>query len=109
MIVIDIAKDFTRTPGPRLINQGDKSGEQFRKELLEPAYIKAKESNSKIQVILDGTFGYYDSFIEESFGGLKREFPLDDVYSCLMIVSNEEPEWVSKIKVMIDEALNKKK
>lgn len=109
MIIINIAKDFTLAPGPRHKRQGNFSGELFREKLLKPAYIQAKNSGDKIQVILDGTFGYYDSFLEESFGGLKRDFPEDDIYSYFKIVSDEEPEWVGKIKEMIDEALSKEK
>ena len=109
MIIIDIAKDFSVTPGPRLITQGDFSGELFRKNILEKAYLNAKEKNERITIILDGTFGYYDSFLEEAFGGLKRLYPKDDVFRYFVFVSKEEPDLIDKIRIIINEALNKKR
>lgn len=32
MIVIDIAQDYTKTPGGRFINEGKFSGEEFREK-----------------------------------------------------------------------------
>lgn len=108
-MIINIAKDFSVAPGPRFIYQGDKSGELFRTEILEKAYLEAKKNNEKITVILDGTFGYFDSFLEESFGGLKRDHEEDDVLSLFEIVSNEEPALIDKVKDFVANALNKKK
>src|SRR5580698_9692241 len=36
---IDIGKDYSKLLGPRHIVDGDFSGEDFRKRLLEPAYL----------------------------------------------------------------------
>lgn len=106
---IDIAKDYSTTPGPRLISQGEFSGELFRDTILEPAYLEAKKNKEKVTVILDGTFGYYDSFLEESFGGLKRKYQKDDVFNFFIFISNEEPDLIEKIRIIINEALNKKR
>ena len=70
---ISIAKQFTKTPGPRYIHEGKFSGEQFRLEYLYPLFIKAMQANQKIEAVLDGTAGYGTSFLEESFGGLVRQ------------------------------------
>jgi len=70
---IDIARDFTRTPGGRYISDGPFSGELFRDRLLVPALRKARQNGQPVVVILDGTRGYLSSFLEEAFGGLVRE------------------------------------
>lgn len=66
---ISLARDFSRHPGPRFIEQGPHSGEAFRKLLLK----KLAGSDTAL-VDLDGTSGIGSSFIDEAFGGLvKRE------------------------------------
>ena len=70
-IRINIAKDFSETPGVRYISQGKYTGEGFRKKKLEPLF-QDKNDNRKIIIELDGTFGYPTSFSEEAFGGLAR-------------------------------------
>jgi len=73
MSTINIASDFSRTPGGRYISDGPFSGELFRERLLVPALRGALSSKGKVVVVLDGTRGYLSSFLEESFGGLVRE------------------------------------
>lgn len=72
-IFLSIANDFTKTPGGRCREDGEFSGEQFRKELLAPKYLEAVRRNVKLVVDLDGVAGYATSFLEEAFGGLVRE------------------------------------
>jgi hypothetical protein len=97
--------DFTRTPGPRLRAQGKFSAQEYLEDHLEPAYRRAREGNSTLQVILDGTYGYATSFLEESFGGLKRKHPSEDVGARLKIVSNDEPYLEKEIRRYISEAV----
>ena len=63
----NISKDFSSTPGPRYIREGDFSGELFRNEILLPIITEAIENKLKVIVDLDGTAGYGTSFLEESF------------------------------------------
>jgi len=42
-IKINIARDFSPTPGPRYIHEGNNSGELFRKEILYPKVLEALE------------------------------------------------------------------
>lgn len=105
---INIAQDFTVTPGPRYIKQGEKSGEEFRKEILEPAYVKAKNNHEILTIILDGTYGYFDSFLEEAFGGLKRDYPADDILTYIAFVSEEDGDYIDKIQKFVKDALSKK-
>lgn len=73
MIVIDIAKNYTRTPGGRYISDGEYSGEDFRERILYPNYLRAVEMKEKIQVNFDGCYGFPSCFLEEAFGGLVRK------------------------------------
>lgn len=82
--IINISKEFTTTPGPRYIYQGDKSGEQFRTEKLLPAYLNARKDGIFITIELDGVYGYPPSFLEESFGGLVR-------------ITKDSPEKIKKL------------
>ena len=70
-LVINIARDFTRYPGPRHVEDGPKSGEEFRDKVLFPRLAAAK-ADDRIVVVLDGARGYTSSFLEEAFGGLVR-------------------------------------
>ena len=72
---------------------------------LRPAFIGAKNNNEKVTIVLDGVkFGYPTSFLEEAFGGLAREFGIDDVADGLVLVANVEPLLVEEIHRYIQEA-----
>src|SRR5438270_615063 len=96
---IKISKDFSYTPGPRYIREGDFSAELFRKELLLPAMTKAIKQNEVLAVDVDGTAGYGKSFFEESFGGLIRLEGLDydAIIKHLEVISKEESIHKEKI------------
>lgn len=93
---ISVAEDFSRTPGPRYIKQGNNSGEKFREKLLVPAL----DQFDTIVVNLDGTAGYGSSFIDEAFGGLIREHKMSarDIWARIKIISDEEPELKSDVE-----------
>jgi len=90
--ILKISKEFSRTPGPRYLREGDFSGELFRNSLLVPAISQAIKDNYILKIDLDGTAGYGTSFLEESFGGLIRENHLD--YNAILkhveFISQEE-------------------
>lgn len=73
MLIINVAKEFTRFPSGRFKANGDTSGEAFRQRFLEPALREGKD----ITVELDGTIGYGSSFLEEAFGGLVRSLKIE--------------------------------
>ena len=106
MPTIKIKRDFTTAPGPRYNSEGKNSGEQFRKEVLEPKVRQATESREALTVDLDGTSGYGTSFLEESFGGLIREsgFSLAQLKSALRFKSNDEPELIDEINEYMRDA-----
>lgn len=100
MISINIAQDYTKTPGGRFIKEGEFSGEDFREKLLKPKYEEAIQKGSNLEINLDGGYGYGSSFLEESFGGLVRELGTIDI-SKIDIVSEEEPQLVIDVKKYI--------
>lgn len=107
MIMINIANDFTDTPGPRYKADGDYSGEEFREKLLEPKFLEAKKNNEKLKVDFDGGYGYLISFLEEAFGGLARIYGSSSVLETLEFKSDEEEALIAKVKSYIINANNK--
>ena len=104
MITINIATDYTKTPGGRFISEGEYSGQDFREKVLKPKILQALENNDQLTVILDGGYGYATSFLEEAFGGLAREMRNSKIKD-IIIISEEEPQLISKIQQYITDAL----
>ena len=96
-LTLSIADEFTRTPGPRFRNEGKFSGEEFREEILEKRFQEARSSGAKLQIDLDGGYGYAPSFLEEAFGGLARIHGTSAVAGTLMFKSDEEPGLITDI------------
>lgn len=96
--------EFSRTPGFRYIKDGPFSGELFRRDFLQPRFQEALDRKAILVVILDGTQGYGTSFLEESFGGLSRQYGAATVSKHLEIISEDEPYLADDIKTYIDEA-----
>lgn len=101
---INIAKDYTKTPGGRFAKEGPFSGEDFRNKILLPAFEKAKSQNEKLVVVLDGGFGYAVSFLEEAFGGLVRQTEDPSVRN-IEIISEEDETFKTKVYKYIDDAI----
>ena len=104
-ITINIAKEYTQTPGGRYVKEGPFSGEDFRERRLIPLVAKAMDENCQLVIILDGGFGYAPSFLEEAFGGLIRKMQNQQVISMIHIVSDEEPKLIEDVKKYMVEAL----
>jgi len=103
MIKINIAKDFSETPGARYKTDGRFSGEEFREKFLEPLFAD-EHASEKILINLDGTAGYSTSFLEEAFGGLARKFGKKRCLSRLEFISKEEPLLVEEINQYINDS-----
>jgi len=103
-VVISMKSDFSLTPGPRYVIEGEHSGEQFRKNVLEPKFAYVLEKKGILSIDLDGTFGFGTSFLEEVFGGLARKYKDLNIMDHLEIISEEEPYLISDIKKYITEA-----
>jgi len=97
-----IAKDYTDAPGGRFIDDGEKSGEDFRENVLKPL-IQRLVKDEKIHIVFDGAYGYATSFLEEAFGGLARELGSDKTLSLFYFESNDEPEIIDRVVQYIKE------
>lgn len=98
MITINIATDFSRTPGGRYISEGNNSGELFLNTVLRPKYLEAKKTGQKLQIIFDGCLGFPSSFIDESFGRLARELKDKKILKDVELISNDQPSLVAYIE-----------
>lgn len=98
MIKINVKDDFSKTPGGRLKSEGPDSGEEFREKLLLPKYKKALNQGEKLQIDLDGCYGFTTSFLEEAFGGLARKLENKKILEIIEIVSDDEPALIEDIK-----------
>jgi hypothetical protein len=98
MISINICNEFSETTGFRTYDDGPKSGLEFFDVLLKDRFNEAKNSDVSLEVILDGGEGYTSSFLNEAFRLLGKEFGSDEVWNRLVIVSNENPKYIKKIK-----------
>ncbi len=95
-IIINV-KDFSTSPGPRYVIQGEASGELFYHTVLNPQFVTAIEAGKSIIVNLDGVDGYMSSFLDEAFGNLIFDFGKEEVLKRLSFISEEEPEWKDMI------------
>ena len=105
-MIYSIANEYSKTPGGRFIHEGACSGEDFRKTVLKPLYLKCKENGEELAVDLDGGYGYATSFLEEAFGGLVRELK-DPGVRKIKIISTEEPALVERVDQYITDALRR--
>lgn len=103
-MTINIAKDFSRTPGVRYEWQGPFSGATFRDKILHP--MMEHNPDAVIQVVLDGTAGYSTSFLEEAFGGLAREIGSQRCLEKIRFISKDDPFIVEEIVGFIQNASN---
>jgi hypothetical protein len=100
MKIINIANDYTDSPGGRFRTDGDYSGEDFRETILVPSF----ESGEDLLIDLDGTYGCATSFLEEAFGGLARKYSTKEVLSRIKFKSEEEPHLIAEITKYIKHA-----
>lgn len=109
-IELVVAKEFSKTPGPRLIKEGEYSGELFRQRVLLPKFKEAKEKGLMLRIDLNGTAGYGTSFLEEAFGGLIRRegFSFEDVIKIIELISSEEEYLKDDIREYMKDAQNEK-
>lgn len=100
MITINIANDFSKTPGTRYNKDGDFSGEEFREKFLLPLF--QTDSNEEVKIMMDGVIGYPFSFLVEAFGGLARKIGSPEkILNRLRIECTDNPTIENKIKTLI--------
>ena len=95
-MIINIANDYTKSPGGRYISEGSCSGEDFRESILLPAFEKCQRDNEELTINLDGGYGYGSSFLKEAFGGLARKTKNPSILK-ITLISDEEPQLIDDI------------
>ena len=98
ILTINIAEEFSVTPGARYRTDGDFSGQEFFEEILGEKFLSVIDADNTLIVNLDGTDGYATSFLDEAFGGLARKYGKDLVFSKVNFISEEEPYLIEEIK-----------
>lgn len=98
-IVYDFAKEFTQTPGPRYKDLGEKSGEEFREDIL-------RELLKKYDFIkIDGsgvTTSFNPSFLSEAFIPLAQEMGgADQLFKHILLYSPSNPKLEEKFKMYV--------
>jgi hypothetical protein len=110
MKTINIATDYSETPGPRYIKQGGFSGEHFRDCMLYPALHAAIAASETLTVILDNDAGYGPSFLEEAFAGLIRKGISLNQIRLHLIIKSKDPFFLDEIEEFLQaEASNREK
>lgn len=105
MIVVNIARDFTRFPAGRYKRLGSTSGEEFRERFLEAPISKGEP----VRVEFDGTLGYGSSFLDEAFGGLVHKLKINpEIVLSLLTLESSDPSICTEIKEYIQQAGNRK-
>lgn len=102
-MIYKITEQFTNKPGGRYKSDGPLSGEEFRENELKR--LIAENDGKKIMLDFDGGYGYGNSFLEESFGGLVREgISKEKILATFDFKSDEEPSLINKVQRYINEA-----
>ena len=105
---INIAEDFSTTPGARYTTDGQFSGQEFYNTHLKPSFEEALDDNDILTINFNNVEGYATSFLEEAFGGLAREFGINAVLAHLKFISNDDPYLENEVKGYIRECHGEK-
>ena len=89
--------DWTTTPGGRFRSEGPFSGEQFREDVVAPAF----RAEGHVDVDLDGVGGLPVGFLDEVFGGLAREVG-PSIHGKVGFTCLDEPDIVEDIQAFIE-------
>lgn len=95
---INIAEDFSKTPGGRWKDLGPYSGQEFYDNILLPKFKDAVENSDKLHVYLDGVKSYPHSFLDQSFGELARTYNKKTVNERIVFHASEKLWVVNYIK-----------
>ena len=88
-ICINIKNDFSDSPGARYRKDGPYSGQQFYEEILKNKFEEARRKSVKLEIDLDGVWGYPSSFVSGSFGKLSIEYGANVVLGTIVFISTE--------------------
>lgn len=94
----EFAKQFTDCPGGRYEGRSEKSGEEFRKNILMPLL----EQNDHVELNLNGVFGFPPSFLDEVFGPLIKKYGADGLKKRLTVVLTDDDLGVRNIEATFE-------
>ena len=102
-MVIEVAKEFTTSPGGRYKEHGPFSGEEFREKLL---HWLCEATNEPITIDFTDCYGTPPGFLEEAFGGLVRHNLCTKNYlRHSIILKGVRPEIEEDIVKYVEEAI----
>lgn len=94
-IIYNFAENFTDAPGPRYKRLGDKSGEEFRDDVL-------KGLLDKYDIIdIDGSgikTSFNPSFLSEAFSPLYEKLGETEFFRRIKLFSNDNPKLEEKFR-----------
>ena len=108
---INISKDFTDAPWARFRTDGNFSGQEFYEDIVRPKYksVIDTDKKGKLFIDMDDTYGYWPSFLSETFWRLCAEFWRDDVWKHLEIKSDDNKLLIELIHEYANEYQESKK
>lgn len=100
---INIAKDFSPNPASRYRTDWDFSWEAFYEDILEKKF-DSLTNDWKLIINLDGWWGYWTSFLSESFWRLflHAKGKGIDMWWKIDFISNEDPMLIDLIHKLVD-------
>ena len=72
MAEIDIGRDFSENPAGRFRSDRSKSGEEFREDVLLPAFRRLSQDEALTLILDNGPDSYGSSFLTEGFAGVVK-------------------------------------
>lgn len=103
-MILKISDDFSKTPGGRLKDEGEFSGEEFRDTILLPAYEQCEENGETLEINFDDCIAFATSFLEEAFGGLVRKYGKSNVMNRIRLISHDDDSIPFLIEKYVNEA-----
>ena len=101
-MTLNIATEFSDTPGGRHKVSGKHSAEEFYESLLKPRFEYASKNNLKLNVVFDEIKALPEHFIDEAFGQrLASEFGVDRISQHLTLTSKDNPDYMKKVLKII--------
>ena len=94
-IIYNFAENFTNAPGPRYRKLGDKSGQEFREDILD-------ELLAEYDVIeIDGSnikTSFNPSFLSEAFSPLYERLGEEEFFRRIRLFSTDNPKLEEKFR-----------
>lgn len=84
-LTINISKDFSKYIGGREERISKFSGEEFKRDFLDENF----KIYDRITIELDGVLGYPWDFLDETFGGIAREYGKDKFWEKIRLISRD--------------------